>query len=128
MLKSSNRPVVPYDEYEYKAIRSKPNDAGQTDVFNVLYPLLPARSLIVTKRTEETELPLMNYDSSTSSSVTITSGRIVRTSMDSASALPQPSSTSVRAPRSSVPDPPSSRRSSATATFTPAPQRVPFEN
>ena len=65
MLKSSNRPVVPYDEYEYKAIRSKPNDAGQTDVFNVLYPLLPARSLIVTQRTEETELPLMNYDSST---------------------------------------------------------------
>ena len=65
MLKSSGRPIVPYDEYEYKAIRSKPNDAGQTDVFNVLYPLLPARSLIVTQRTEETELPLMNYDSST---------------------------------------------------------------
>ena len=65
MLKSSSRPIVPYEEYDYKAIRSKPNDAGQTDVFNVLYPLLPARSLIVTKRTGETELPLMNYDSST---------------------------------------------------------------
>ena len=65
MLKSSGRPVIPYDEYDYKAIQSKPNDEGQTDVFNVLYPLMPVRSLIVTNRTEETEISLMNYDSST---------------------------------------------------------------
>ncbi len=65
MIKSQNLPVIPYEEYDYKAIRSHPNDAGQTDLFNVLYPLLPSRSLIVTDRTDEEELPLMNYSAST---------------------------------------------------------------
>lgn len=66
MIKAQGLPVVPYEEYDYKAIRSKARTKkGVRDTFNALYPLLPARSLIVTKRTGETELPLMNYDSST---------------------------------------------------------------
>ena len=62
MMKAQGLPVVPYEEYDYKAIRSKARTKkGVRDTFNALYPLLPARSLIVTNRTNETELPLMNY-------------------------------------------------------------------
>ena len=62
MMKAQGLPVVPYEEYDYKAIRSKAQTKkGVHDTFNALYPLLPARSLIVTNRTNETELPLMNY-------------------------------------------------------------------
>ncbi|MDO4387171.1 MAG: DHHW family protein [Clostridia bacterium] len=66
MIKEQGMPVVPYEEYEYKAIRSKARTKeGVHDTFNVLYSLLPARSLIVTNRTTETELSLMNYSSTT---------------------------------------------------------------
>lgn len=62
MMKEQGLPVVPYEEYDYKAIQSKAQtETGIHDTFNALYPLLPTRSLIVTKRTTETELPLMNY-------------------------------------------------------------------
>ena len=65
MLKKQNLPVIPYDEYEYKPIQSKKNDEGYVDTFNVLYPLLPVHSYVVTRRTEMTELSLMNYKSTT---------------------------------------------------------------
>ena len=65
MLKTQNLPVISYDEYQYKAITSKRNDEGQTDVFNVLYQLLPAHSYVVTHRDELQELNLMNYKSTT---------------------------------------------------------------
>ena len=61
MLKKQNLPVIPYDEYEYKAIQSKKNDEGYVDTFNVLYPLLPAHSYVIKKITDVTELSLMNY-------------------------------------------------------------------
>ncbi len=62
MMKEQGLPVVPYEEYDYKAIRSKAQTKkGVRDTFNALYPLLPTRSLIVTNRTNETELSLMNY-------------------------------------------------------------------
>ena len=65
MLKKQNLPVIPYDEYEYKAIQSKKNDEGYVDTFNVLYPLLPAHSYVLRKITDATELSLMNYKSTT---------------------------------------------------------------
>lgn len=62
MMKEQGLPVVPYEEYDYKAIRSKAQTKkGVHDTFNALYPLLPTRSLVVTNRTTETELSLMNY-------------------------------------------------------------------
>lgn len=62
VMKEQGLPVVPYEEYDYKAIRSKAQTKeGIHDTFNALYPLLPTRSLIVTNRTTETELSLMNY-------------------------------------------------------------------
>lgn len=62
MMKQQGLPVVPYEEYDYKAIRSKAQTkTGVRDTFNALYPLLPTHSLIVTNRTKETELSLMNY-------------------------------------------------------------------
>jgi len=65
MLKKQNLPVIPYDEYEYKAIQSKKNDEGYVDTFNVLYPLLPAHSYVLKNITDVTELSLMNYKSTT---------------------------------------------------------------
>ena len=65
MLKKQNLPVIPYEEYEYKPIQSKKNDEGFVDTFNVLYALLPTHSYVVTRRTEMTELSLMNYKSTT---------------------------------------------------------------
>ena len=61
MLKRQNLPVIPYDEYSYKAIRGHKNDKGQVDTFNALYPLLPGHSYVVTQRTNEKEIDLMNY-------------------------------------------------------------------
>ena len=63
MLKKQNLPVIPYDEYEYKAIQSKKNEEGYVDTFNVLSPLLPAHSYVLTKITEAVEISLMNYKS-----------------------------------------------------------------
>lgn len=65
MLKRQNLPVIPFDEYEYKSQQSKPNDEGQVDTFNVLYPLLPAHSYILRNRTESREIDLMNYKTHT---------------------------------------------------------------
>ena len=61
MLRRQNLPVIPYDEYSYKAIRGHVNDKGQVDTFNALYPLLPGHSYIVTGRTNAREIDLMNY-------------------------------------------------------------------
>ena len=65
MLKAQNLPVIPYEEYEYAAIRSKRNEAGDVDTFNVLYPLLPAHSYVITRLNEVNEISLMNYKSTT---------------------------------------------------------------
>ena len=66
MLEDQGLPVIPYEEYEYKSIQSAAKtEKGERDTFNVLYPLLPTRSLVVTRRTQNQELPLMNYDIAT---------------------------------------------------------------
>lgn len=65
MFKKLNLPVIPYDEYTYKPIRSEKAVDGERDTFNVLYPLTPTHSYIVTNRDKLKEIDLMNYDSTT---------------------------------------------------------------
>lgn len=65
MLLSQGIPVAPYDEFEYKYIKSEVSEEGEQDTFEVLYPLLPTRSLIMTNRVNGEELSLMNYKSVT---------------------------------------------------------------
>lgn len=65
MLKAQGMPVVPFEEFEYKAITSGDDYGGYHDTFNVLYPLLPVQSLVMTDRDDAQELSLMNYDSTT---------------------------------------------------------------
>ena len=65
MLAAQGMPVIPYEEYKYKAITSEAATDGYHDTFNVLYPLLPTTSLIMTYRDQGREISLMNYDSTT---------------------------------------------------------------
>lgn len=65
MFKKLNLPVIPYEEYTYKAIRSSNVVDGERDIFNVLYPLTPTHSYIVTKKDNLQEIDLMNYDTTT---------------------------------------------------------------
>ena len=65
MLKKLNLPIIPYDEYTYKPIRSEKSVDGVRDTFNVLYPLTPTHSYLVTKKDKLQEIDLMNYDSTT---------------------------------------------------------------
>jgi len=65
MFKKLNLPIIPYEEYNYKAIRSKAVVDGERDIFNVLYPLTPTHSYIVTKKDKLQEIDLMNYDAAT---------------------------------------------------------------
>ena len=65
MLRTLGLPVIPYEEYDYKSITSSDEVDGWHDTFNVLYPLLPAHSYVVTNRDSMKELSLMNYDSTT---------------------------------------------------------------
>ena len=54
-------PVISYDEYEYEYLRSAADKNGNTDVFEVLHPLLPARSFVISYKTRSKEIDLMNY-------------------------------------------------------------------
>jgi len=65
MVKSQGLPLIPYEEYEFKAIESERVVSGQTDTFNVLYPLLPAQSLVMTNTDQFESIDLMNYRSTT---------------------------------------------------------------
>ena len=65
MLKKLNLPIIPYDEYTYKPIRSEKAVDGVRDTFNVLYPLTPTHSYLVTKKDKLQEIDLMNYESTT---------------------------------------------------------------
>ena len=65
MLKKLNFPIIPYEEYTYKAIRSEKAVDGEWDTFNVLYPLTPTHSYLVTNRDHLKEIDLMNYESTT---------------------------------------------------------------
>ena len=65
MLKSQGLPVIPYEEYAYEAIRSKRNEEGYTDTFNVLHALLPVHSYVITQLNDVQEISLMNYKSTT---------------------------------------------------------------
>ncbi len=62
MIASQGLPVIPYDEYEYKINENSPDINGNTDEFHLLYSLQPTHSLVVSNITEETEVPLMYYD------------------------------------------------------------------
>lgn len=65
MMRAQNLPVTAFEEYEYKSIQSEPDSEGVRDTFNVLYPLLPANSMIITDRIRAEEIELMNYSSVT---------------------------------------------------------------
>ncbi|MBQ4227649.1 MAG: hypothetical protein II697_05540, partial [Clostridia bacterium] len=59
MLEDQGLPVIPYSEYNYKAITSSAvDDDGRRDVFNCLYPLSPVHSYVV-KNGQEHEISLM---------------------------------------------------------------------
>ena len=60
MLKRQNLPVIPYDEYRYKSLYKKSKHGGM-DTFNVLYPLLPGHSYVITDVDHAQEIDLMNY-------------------------------------------------------------------
>ena len=65
MLEDQGLPVIPYDEYSYKSITSSAVDEkGRRDVFNVLYPLTPVHSYVVSGGKEH-EIGLMAYDVAT---------------------------------------------------------------
>jgi len=63
MMKKLGLPVIPYEEYDYKMIASEKNKDGYHDSFNVLYPLLPAQSLVMTGTDVFEQIDLMDYDS-----------------------------------------------------------------
>ena len=65
MFEKLGLPVIPYEEYSYKSILSEKSEGGVKDTFNVLYPLLPAHSYIMTDRANAEEIDLMNYSSTT---------------------------------------------------------------
>jgi len=65
MFEKLGLPVIPYGEYNYKSILSEKKVDGVNDTFNVLYPLLPAHSYVMTDRTDAEEIDLMNYNSTT---------------------------------------------------------------
>ena len=66
MMKKLGMPVIPYEEYDYKAIISEDTANGNYhDTFNVLYPLLPTNSLVMSDTDQFTEISLMNYNSTT---------------------------------------------------------------
>lgn len=65
MIRDQGYPVLPYDEYEYELIHSKPNKDKTRDQLDVLNPLLPVRSLIVTHWDQEQEIPFMNSNGRT---------------------------------------------------------------
>lgn len=62
MFRRQGLPVIPYDEYAYQSNRGR-TLRGYTDVFNLLVPLLPGHSYIVSKIDQYTEIALMNYRS-----------------------------------------------------------------
>lgn len=64
MFRRQGLPVIPYDEYSYKSNRGR-ELKGHTDTFNLLYPLLPGHSYIVSNVDRYAEIPLMNYKSHT---------------------------------------------------------------
>lgn len=64
MFRRQGLPVIPYDEYAYKSNRGKPK-GGYQDTFNLLYPLLPGHSYIVSKIDQYSEIPLMDYGAHT---------------------------------------------------------------
>lgn len=65
MMETLGMPVIPYDEYDYKAIRSQKSKNGYHDTFNALYPLLPSQSLVMTSKNKFKQIDLMNYKTTT---------------------------------------------------------------
>lgn len=65
ILEYQGIPIVPYDEYNYKYLQSARDSEGNQDTFDVLYPLLPTHSLVITRRTVGEEISLMNYNHNT---------------------------------------------------------------
>lgn len=66
MLKEQGLPVIAYDEYEYKTQRSTAHEKGIYDEYNMLYPLLPTVSQVITQRTKIEEISTVhNYSKNT---------------------------------------------------------------
>ena len=69
MLERQGLPVIPYEEYSYKAIRGKTDAEGHYDIFNALYPLMPGHSYVVTNVDSLREIDLMDYDATSYSAL-----------------------------------------------------------
>lgn len=61
MITDLGYPALPYDEYAYETARTERAVDGKHDPLEILYPLMPTVSKVVTNRTEEKEIPLMAY-------------------------------------------------------------------
>ena len=61
MIRSMGWPVIPYNEYTYKESSTDRDKNGNMDHIEVLYPLLPTHSYVVTNLNELKELDLMGY-------------------------------------------------------------------
>ena len=62
MMRRQGMPVIPYSEYSFKSNVGR-EWKGHRDTFNILYPLLPGHSYVITKVKNSKEVPLMNYRS-----------------------------------------------------------------
>ena len=66
MLKAQGLPVIAYDEYKYKSQRSDAHEKGIYDEYNMLYPLLPTVSQVITRRNKIEEISTVhNYSKNT---------------------------------------------------------------
>ena len=65
IMRERGYPAVPYDAYEYKSRIMRHDQVGREDWLHFLYPLAPTHSYVLTNLTTETEIPFMNYKSTT---------------------------------------------------------------
>ncbi|MGI6172479.1 MAG: hypothetical protein ACOYI8_01115 [Christensenellales bacterium] len=65
IMKSQGYPEMPFDEYEYRVNKTGKTFRGEADDLEILSPLQPVKSLVVTNRTQEKEISLMNRKSTT---------------------------------------------------------------
>lgn len=65
IMRDRGYPVVAYDAYEYQSRIMRRDQVGREDWLHFLYPLAPTHSYVLTNLTNETEIPFMNYKSTT---------------------------------------------------------------
>jgi len=65
IMRERGYPAVAYDAYEYQSRIMRRDQVGREDWLHFLYPLAPTHSYVLTNLTNETEIPFMNYKSTT---------------------------------------------------------------